>query len=76
MIRTEKRTIYVELLEEGTPCWRPVDAEYLGDKLYRIGGEKPEDEVWAFLVGDVVKCKLKAFQDGSSELVAHERKNE
>jgi hypothetical protein len=39
MIRTEKRTIYVELLEEGTPCWRPVDAEYLGNELYRIVGE-------------------------------------
>jgi hypothetical protein len=76
MIKIEKRTIYVELIEEGTPCWRPVDAEYLGDELCRIVGEKPEDETWAFSVGDVVKCKLKVFQDGSAELVAHERKNQ
>jgi hypothetical protein len=76
MIKTDKRIIYVELLEEGTSCWRPVEAEYLGNELYRIAGEKPENEVWAFSVGDVVKCKLKAFQDGNPELVAHERINQ
>ena len=53
----------VELMEEGTPCWRPVDAEYLGNEIYRIVGQKPEDEIWAFSAGDVVKCKLKAFQE-------------
>jgi hypothetical protein len=73
MIKIEKRTIYVELMEEGTPCWRPVDAEYLGNEIYRIVGQKPEDEIWAFSAGDVVKCKLKAFQEGRPELVAHER---
>jgi hypothetical protein len=75
MIKIEKRTIYVELMEEGTPCWRPVDAEYLGNEPYRIVGKKQEDESWAFSEGDVVKCKLKAFQEGSPKLVAHERIN-
>jgi hypothetical protein len=76
MIKTEKRIIFVELLEEGTACWRPVEAEYLGNELYRIVGEKAENEVWAFSAGDVVKCKLKEFQEGSPELVAHERINQ
>jgi hypothetical protein len=76
MIKTDKRTIYVELREEGTPCCRPVEAEYLGDELFRIVGEKPDDEIWAFSPGDVVKCKLRAFQEGSPQLVAHERINQ
>ena len=73
MINTDKRTIYVELPEEGTPCWRPVEAEYLGSELYRIIWVKPQDEVWAFSVGDVVKCKMKTFQTDCPQLIAHEK---
>jgi hypothetical protein len=73
MIKTDKRTIYIEMLEEGTTCWRPVEAEYLGNELCRITGVAPNDEVWAFSVGDVVKCKMKTFQGDSKGLVAHEK---
>jgi hypothetical protein len=73
MIKTDKRTIYVELLEEGTVCWRPVEAEYMGGELYRLTGEKPSDEIWAFSTGDVVKCKMRTLQPGGSELVACEK---
>jgi hypothetical protein len=38
MIEKDKRTIYVEVLEEGTTCWRPVEAADLGSGLYRITG--------------------------------------
>jgi hypothetical protein len=76
MIKTDKRTIYVELLQEGTPCWRPVEAEYLGSELHRIVGVKPQDEIWAFSVGDVVRCKIKTFQAGRPQLVAHEKANQ
>jgi len=72
MIKTDKQTIYVELLEEGTPCWRPVEA-YLGNELYRIMGVKPQDEVWAFSIGDFVKCKMKTFQTDDPKLVAIEK---
>ena len=72
MIKTDKQTIYVELLEEGTPCWRPVEA-YLGNELYRIIGVKPQDEVWAFSIGDFVKCKMKTFQADDPKLVAIEK---
>lgn len=73
MIKTDKRTIFVELLEEGTPCWRPVEAEYLGNELYRIVGVKPQDEVWAFSIGDVVKCEMKTFQADDPKLIAIEK---
>jgi hypothetical protein len=73
MIKTDKRTIHVELLEEGTPCWRLVEAQYLGSELCRITSDKPDDEVGAFSAGGVVKCIMKKFQAGSPELVAYEK---
>ncbi|HEU0368111.1 MAG TPA: hypothetical protein VFR42_02805 [Candidatus Acidoferrum sp.] len=66
-------TIYIELLEEGTPCWRPVTAEHLDGDLYRIIGETPDDEVWPFVQGDVVKCRIRTFQSELPQLVAYEK---
>jgi hypothetical protein len=63
-------TIFVELIGEATPCWRPVEAEELPDNSFRIIGAKPEDEIWKFDRGDVVRCKLHQFQDDSG-LVAY-----
>ena len=71
MART--KTIYIELLDEGTPCWRPVDAEELGGELYRITGQRPDDEIWAFVQGDIVKCRIQNFQESGSQLVAFEK---
>jgi hypothetical protein len=71
---TKTNTIYVELLDEGTKCWRPVQAEQIDGELYRMVGEKPEDEVWSFLTGDVVKCRKHTFQDGIG-LLAYEKLN-
>lgn len=51
-----KATIYVELLGEGVDCWRPVEAEHLGANRYRITGEPPDGESWAFGTGSVVRC--------------------
>jgi hypothetical protein len=70
----DTRTIYVALLGEGTNCWRPVQAESLGGGLYRIVGERPDDdEVWPFSAGDVAKCKERTFPDTGRELVAYEK---
>jgi len=63
-------TIFVELIGEATPCWRPVEAEQLSDNSFRIIDAKPEDEIWKFDRGDVVRCKLDPFHDGSG-LVAY-----
>jgi hypothetical protein len=34
-----------------------VQAEHLGDDLYRLTGVQPDGEAWPFATGDVVKCK-------------------
>jgi len=66
--------IYVPLLDDGTPCWRPVQAVRLADDLYRIMGSIPDDEEWLFSPGDEVRCELRDFADGLG-LVAVERIN-
>ena len=34
-MKNQIETIYVALLNEGTPVWRPVDAELIEDNQYR-----------------------------------------
>lgn len=69
--------IYISLLEEGTPTARPTQAENLGDGTYKIltpeEGYNPEDELWEFLPGTVVRCKLVESIFGDSMLLAAER---
>jgi len=48
MTSAAKIMIHVELLDDGCPCWRPVEAKHVAGDLYRIIGAPPEDEVWAF----------------------------
>ena len=70
-------TVYVALLDEGVDVWRPVQAEHAGGDLYRLTGEPPDDEVWAFAVGDVVRCQMRTLNgDGGQRepvLVAYEK---
>jgi hypothetical protein len=61
--------IYVPLLNEGTDCWRPVEAEQVRGDTYRIVGPKPEDETWPVAAGDVVRCERRRFADGFGGLV-------
>lgn len=61
-------SIQVPLLNEGTEVSRPADAEWLGGDRYRIKGDVPTDEVWAFQPGTVVIVKkekghLRAVED-------------
>jgi hypothetical protein len=69
---TDTTTVYIELLNEGTRCWRPVPAEPLGDGRYRLMGEQPDDETWPFSVGDIVRCESRELSSGAT-LVATER---
>ena len=64
-------TILVELVDEGTRCWRPVRASQLGGGMFRIAGEQsvPENERWAYGPGEIVWCEERAFSDGSRGLV-------
>src|SRR6266487_4072193 len=66
----ELAEIFVELLEEGVDCWRPVAAQRLDANRFRIVGSVPEEEVWQFKPGDTVRCAERAFSDGSRGLVA------
>jgi len=67
--------IYVYLLVEGTDVWRPVKAEKLGDKLFRIVSQNTdsEDERWQFSTGDIVKCEERILSNSKKCLVAVER---
>lgn len=71
-------TIYVELLDEGVECWRPVEAERIEGDLYRILGAPSDDERWAFPSRSIVRCSHRVLQDGPTalgivRLVAHEQ---
>ena len=67
-MQRETCTIYVALLNEGTPCWRPVDAAALGDGDFKIMGVVPDGEEWEFQPGDVVRCESHDFDDVSGLL--------
>ena len=62
---TTTATVYVELLNEGTRCWRPVQAEHMGDSRYLLTGEQPDDESWSFSVGDIVRCEFQQLSEGT-----------
>ena len=61
--------IYLRLRSEGTPCWRPVEAEPVQEGSYRILSKKPDDEEWPVATGEVVRCELQRFSDGFEGLV-------
>ena len=64
--------IYVELLDEGTTVWRPVEAVHINGDRYRILTEPIVEETWAFQTGEIVRCRLKRFSDGAEGLAAYE----
>ena len=49
------KTIYVQLLDEGTKVFRPVNATLVKNNIYKISIEnKPGDESWEFAPGSYV----------------------
>jgi hypothetical protein len=68
--------VYVELLEEGTDTWRPTQAIPLENNLYKLlptPDYNPEDEVWQFLPGTIVRCVEKRNDKLQKILVATEK---
>ncbi len=58
--------IFVSLLDEAVDVWRPVQAEHIQGKVYRII-DQPYDreiETWQFEPGDGVVCELTDASDG------------
>lgn len=65
--------IYVELLDEGVETWREAKAIPLENDLYRLlepSEYNPEDELWDFLPGSVVRLKQATFYTGLKGLLA------
>ena len=58
-------TIYVQLLDEGVPCWRPVQALNEGEGRYRIVTSSPDADVerWSFAPGDLVRCERRRLSE-------------
>ncbi len=64
--------IYVNLLNEGTPCSRPTQALTLGNGLFELlpaEGYDPENEEWEFRPGTIVRGKEER-RDGKAYLLA------
>jgi hypothetical protein len=59
-------TIYVELLDEGTSAWRPVQAVIVAGGVYRIVSENLhlDDERRRFPSGAVVRCEERQISRG------------
>jgi hypothetical protein len=64
-------TVMVPLLDEGVDVWRPVHAEVLPNRHYRIVTDNSDraDERWAFSTGEIVLCEERELE-GESALVA------
>jgi hypothetical protein len=59
--------LFVYLLEEGTDVWRPTEAVSVGDGLFKIlptPEYDPEDEVWEFPPGSIVRCEKRRNDSG------------
>lgn len=61
------KEIYIKLLEEGTDVWRPTLGRNLGNELFEVLAAPdydPEDEIWEFLPGSIVKTEKRKSADG------------
>ena len=68
-------TIYIPLLEEGSPAARGTQAVTVENGLYKVlpvPDYNPEDEIWKFLPGSIVKCKEVRGASGKNILLAFE----
>lgn len=69
----KKRSIFVQLLDEGTVVFRPIEALHLGGDRYEVlptADYDPENEIWEFVPHTIVRCIPHVFQDGEVGLLA------
>jgi hypothetical protein len=62
--------VYVALIGEGVPVWRPVNARSVGPGVYELLGPKENGEEWEFQPGQLVECEEHSFSSGLVGLVA------
>ncbi len=71
-------TIYVYLPDDGVDVWRPVEAEKVGEAVFRIAEQQYDRSVerWEFGPGETVYCEPTQLSEGMYEgmyLVAKRR---
>lgn len=61
----ELETIFVALLDEDVDVWRPVLAERRAHGAYLIASRNtpPDEEVWEFLPGSLVRCERRELSE-------------
>ncbi len=62
-----KDKIYIELLDEGSPVWRPTEGVDMGRGVFLVlptDNYDPDDEIWAFPPGTYVICEKKTLSCG------------
>ena len=67
-----EKTIYIQLLDEGTKVFRPVPALAIRSNVYEVKGIEvydPEDETWEFPPGSYVLVEVQKL-GGEYVLVA------
>jgi hypothetical protein len=62
--------VFVALLGEGVPVWRPVNARHVTGGVYELAGPMEPGEDWEFKPGQTVFCENHVFASGQSGLVA------
>ena len=64
-------TIYVDLPDELTAVWCPVEAVHLGEDIYQIVqvNDDHEDTRWAFDTGSKVRCRSTVTRDGRQTIL-------
>ena len=65
--------VYVALIGEGIPVWRPVNARSVSDGVFELLGPKEHGEEWEFQPGQLVECEEHSFSLGVVGLVARRR---
>lgn len=67
------KTIFVKLLNEGIDVWKPVEVEEINGH-YKILSKNidPDNEIWEFNQGDIVKVKSHKFSNGTKGLIAYQ----
>jgi len=69
------KMVCVNLLEEGSTALRETDAIDLGNGMYKLLGTPhydPEDEIWEFLPGSIVRAKPGKSFRGEDLMIAYE----
>ncbi len=75
ILNTKTEIIYIPLVNEGTPVFRPVTGLKLAKNVFKVLADEeydPEDEEWEFPPETVVRCE-KEFRNGEELLVAKEK---